>query len=108
MTFDEMVNKLLDNGIVITLSKEDGVVWYDLNTEMKSELLIAKAEVGGDATAVYKKRYGESGEIDTWCDLMFTAKQCMHGRDFLHSAWEQLLLGEGILDVKVTSTKTYR
>ena len=67
MTFDEMIAKLLDNGIEIVLKKEDGVVWYDLQTGMKSELLIAKSpNPGGDETAISKGRYGHEGSIDTW------------------------------------------
>ena len=107
MTFDEMIAKLLDNGIEIVLKKQDGVVWYDLQTMMKSDLLIAKSpNPGGDETAISKGRYGHEGSIDTWEGLMFEVKRCLHGRDFMSSAWQDLLVKEGYLTVKTTTTTT--
>lgn len=108
MTFDEMIDKLLDNGIEITLKKQDGVVWYDLNTGMKSHLWIAKSpDPGGDETAIAKGRYGCKGSIDTWSDLLFEVKGCLHGRDFMHSAWKELLVKEDMLEVITTTTVRY-
>jgi hypothetical protein len=106
MTFEEMIAKLLDNGIEIVLKKQDGVVWYDLQTGMKSELLIAKSPNHGDETAISKGRYGHEGSIDTWDDLMYEVKNCLHGRDFMSSAWQDLLVKEGYLTVKTTTTTT--
>lgn len=107
MTFEEMIYKLLDNGIEITLKKQDGVVWYDLNTGMKSHLWIAKSpNPGGDETAISQGRYDHKGSIDTWSDLLWEVKGCLHGRDFMAGSWQDLLVAEGMLKVTKTTTTT--
>jgi hypothetical protein len=107
MTFDEMIAKLLDNGIEIVLKKQDGVVWYDLQTMMKSDLLIAKSySLCGNEVVITNGRYGHEGAIDTWEGLMFEVKRGLHGRDFMSSAWQDLLVKEGYLTVKTTTTTT--
>lgn len=108
MTFDEMIDKLLDNGIEITLKKENGVVWYDLNTGMKSHLWIAKSpNPGGDETGITQGRYEHKGSFDTWYDLLWEVRGCMHGRDFMHSAWRDLLVKEGVLKVIASTAVRY-
>lgn len=104
MTFEEMIDKLLDNGIQITLHKIDGIIWYDLNTGMKSHLWIAKSPfVGGDETAIYQGRYDRRGSIDTWRDLMYTAKACLHGNQYMYHAWSNLLQKEDVLKATTTT-----
>ena len=107
MTFEEMIDKLLDNDIEITLKKENGVVWYDLNTGMKSHLWISKSpNPGGDETAISQGRYEHRGSIDTWSDLLDEVKGCLHGRDFMSADWQDLLVKEGRLTVKTKTTTT--
>jgi hypothetical protein len=93
MTFNEIIERLLDEGIEIVMSKEDGTVWYNLNTMMKSELLIAEK---GD-NYIYKARYGKAGEFETYRELLRLATNCMHGRDFANHHWIALLVKEGYL-----------
>jgi hypothetical protein len=108
MTFEEMIDKMLDNGIEITLKKENGVVWYDLNTGAKSHLWVAKSpNPGGDETAISQGRYGHKGSINTWSDLMWEVKDCLCGRDYMATNWEGLLAKEGILKVHTKTTTTY-
>lgn len=107
MIFEEMIDKLLDGGIEITLTKQDGILWYNLNTSMKSDLLIAKSpNPGGDEIAISKGRYGHEGSIETWGDLMREVKGCLHGRDYMSYDWQELLLAEGMLKVTKTTTTT--
>lgn len=108
MTFEEIIDKLLDNGIEITLKKQDGVVWYDLNTGMKSHLWITKDEDYADGPfAKYQARYDESGTIRGWSDLMWVAKQCKYGYDFINTSWCELLVKEGMLQVITKTTVSY-
>ncbi len=98
MTFEELIDKLLDNGIEITLIKKEGVVWYDLNTQMKSDLLVAKpldSEHG--EIAITQGRYGHEGVIYDWSCLVKEVRGCLHGRDFMNGAWQELLMKEEAL-----------
>lgn len=107
MNFEEIIDKLLDNGIEITVKKEDGIVWYDLNTQMKSELLIAKSPNKSEEVAITKGRYGPEGPVYSWDGLMSEVKSCLHGRSYMASSWEELLTKEGFLVVETTTVKSY-
>lgn len=39
--FDAMIEMILDEGVEITLHKEDGIRWHDLHLQMKSGMDIA-------------------------------------------------------------------
>ena len=88
MTFDSIIDRLLDEGICITMEKDEGVVWFDLNTNMKSHLHISKGENGCHN---YRARYDLTGEFETFDELVERASDCMCGRDYAHPAWAKLL-----------------
>jgi hypothetical protein len=100
MTFDAIIDNLMDKNITISLLKEDGVVWFDLHTGMKSHLHIAKGENGKHK---YRARYGVAGEFETFDELARIAASCMCGRDYLSDAWELILIDAGCLQ-KITQT----
>jgi hypothetical protein len=87
--FDEMLTKLLDNGIEITMSKEkdNNFIWYNLNTEMKSHLNIA---FDGEK-CIFRGRYDNTGKITSYNDLLEEVANCQQGRDFGNSAWLEIL-----------------
>lgn len=85
--FDSLIDKLLDYEIEITLSKDKGIVWYDLNTMMKSNLEIAFV----NQECVYRKRYDETGIIEDIFDIQTVGGYCMHGRDYASAAWHSFL-----------------
>ena len=93
MTFQEIISRLLDEKISITLFKEDNVVWYDLNTGMKSHLHIAD-----DGEFKYKGRYNKEGKFETFDDLLSIVSGCRYGRDFANANWMDLLVKEEVLE----------
>jgi hypothetical protein len=94
MTFQEILNKLLDNKIDIVMGKgDDGFIWYNLSTMMKSDLLISEQ----NGKFLYKARYHKHGEFETYEELLRLAVDCMHGRDFANHNWITLLVSEGCL-----------
>ncbi len=99
MTFDQIIDRLLDEGIEIRLFKKDGLRWHDLSTGMKSGLWIAQ---GADGSYLYQGRY-ESGEFSDYKDLLSVAKGCRCGNDYANQKWIELLISEGLLK-KVTQT----
>ncbi len=88
MTFNAIIGRLLDENISISLSKDDGVGWFDLNTGMKSHLHISEGENGRHK---YRQRYGITGEFETFDDLVRIASSCRCGRDYVNEHWDRLL-----------------
>lgn len=87
--FNEMIEKVLSEGIEVTMSmdKETKIVWYDMNTQMKSELQIAH----DGEKCVFKARYNHTGEIRDYDDLLDEVRGCEHGRDFGNEVWFKVL-----------------
>ena len=103
MTFQEIINKLLDNEIEISVRKEDGVNWFNLNTGMKSDLSIAEK----DGEFLYAARYS-SGSFETYRELLRLVSGCMQGRAYAHHRWLSLLVSEGLLEAQTSSETVYR
>jgi hypothetical protein len=103
MTFQEIISRLLDEKIKITIFKEDGLIWYDLNTGMKSHLYIAD-----DGEFKYKGRYDKEGEFETFGELLRIVSGCRHGRDFANEDWMNLLVKEELLEKVVETKITYK
>lgn len=86
---NQLVDRLLDNRIEVTLHKVHGLIRYDLNTGMKSGL-----EIWGEGDHVrWEGRYS-SGTVKCWNDLIEVATDCMCGRDYAASSWLRLLVDE--------------
>lgn len=116
---DQIIDYLVNEGIEITISKDmkpDGYgVYYDLNTQMKSNAHLVFSE---DSFKIYK-RYGEVVALPNYTDksdiedvidfICWEVKDCMHGRDFMSERWEKLLIKRNILtkNVQTTTTVTY-
>jgi len=102
--FDSIIDYLLDNSISITLSKDSkGVRWYDLNTQMKSDLKVSY-QCG---ELCYEGRYNIKGTCPNLTDLLWQLKECMCGRDFANPEMIRLLVKNGMLTVNTTTTTTY-
>lgn len=83
--FDEMLMKVLKSGVDVTMTMVDDVLWYDLNTGMKSEMMVTFT-----ARCLYKSRY-ESGTVFNFDHLLSLVEDCKCGRDFMNPQWEKLL-----------------
>lgn len=97
---NDIISLVLDNGGNVELSKQDGKIVYDLCTDMKSRLVVWP---DGDVVQ-WEGRYERSGTIEDVEDLLRVAKDCMCGRDYLHQAWEKILVDNGYLRKVVTTT----
>lgn len=87
--FNELIQKVLSKGVIVTMQmdKDSGIIWYDMNTDMKSELLIA---YDGEK-CIFKARYGHTGVIDSYEELLDEVRDCQHGRDFGNATWFEIL-----------------
>lgn len=99
MTFDELIESLMNRGIEVTLTMKDDIIWYDLNTGMKSHLRIARHNT---ETFKYETRYSDGIEELSWKCLIYIARHCLHGREYMTRAWQLILQEEGLIE---TTTK---
>jgi hypothetical protein len=93
-SFDRIITQVLDLGITIQMHRDtDGVIWYNLNTGMKSELEIALIhDVSGRTGHCHVRgRYNHTAIIRSFDELLLEVKNCMHGRTFGTHAWLQCL-----------------
>lgn len=104
--FQDMIENLIKEGIEVTIKydKEKSQVYYDLNTGMKSHLHIWYDR--SNDSCVYEGRYSV-GMVADYEHLLWCAKNCLHGRDFMNLSWCELLQKEGILKVNKVTTTTY-
>lgn len=101
----EYVEHLVEAGVEVTISKNDKLgLYFDLNLQSKSHMYLH--QVGDDWFV--SMRYDEKYQIEDWNDLMYAAKKGMHGRDFIHHKWAELLIKEGYLTKVVETTVTYK
>lgn len=100
MDFVDIIDRLLNEGIEITLKKIDGNVWYDLNTGMKSHLWIAPATNG---EFKFSTRYSEGVEELDINQLLHLARHCLHGRDYMNGNWQRLLEKEGLIETETVT-----
>jgi hypothetical protein len=104
MNVPEYVEILVDAGIPVTIDKSDKLgIYFNLNLESKSHLYLFER----DGEWFADMRYDKQIKIESWNDLMWAAKDGMHGRDFIHYKWEELLVKEGVLRVDIQTTKSY-
>ena len=104
MNVPEYVERLVDAGIPVTIEKSDKLgVYFNLNLESKSHLYLFER----DSQWFVDMRYNEERCIESWTDLLWAAKGGMHGRNFIHYKWEELLVKMGVLRVDIQTTKSY-
>lgn len=89
----DVVKALVLKGHTISMSSDNGQVFFDMNTGAKSHLHIyADAQ---NNKVVWKARYDNSGEINLDNDVeniieeiaSIVKYQCMCGRDYVNSSW---------------------
>lgn len=107
MQVNEIIRALIENGIkdiTVNLDEEDGVVYYNLNTQAKSHLLLRE-------DYVLKGRYDYESKLDPeqdideiLRDLFWEFRRCIHGRDFYSADWMELGVKLGCVEKKVTTT----
>lgn len=87
--FNEMIEKVLTQGIEITMTMDQDtkIIWYNMNTRMKSEFDIA---YDGEK-CIFKARYNHTGVIESYDDLLDEVRDCQHGRDFGNETWFKIL-----------------
>ncbi|NCP98144.1 hypothetical protein GW796_07470 [archaeon] len=98
LEFDEMLVDVLDNEIEITMIKDKstGIVWYDMNTGMKSPLWIS---YDGEK-CLFRGRYDNTGEIKNFEDLLVEINNCKYGRDFGNQKWLEVISDYSIILIK--------
>jgi len=102
--FDSIITRLVvEHGIEITIKNSLCGLVYDLNTGMKSGLIIWYA--GGEAH--YSGRYDIQGTFEDWHELLCAVKGCMYGGNYGDCEWLILLEQEGLLTKKVTTVVSY-
>lgn len=89
MSFPEhLIMPLLLSGISVETNwnAEDGL-WFDLNTLAKSHMYLKKK----DDKWFAHMRYNKVQEVTEADELAWLYKDCLHGRDYMSSAWVNFL-----------------
>lgn len=89
--FQQMLVDLMRQGLYIEMFMVDGVLWFNMNTGMKSHLHLTYNEKEGFAE--YRGRYDATGVITSMDDLESVVRGCNYGRGFCNSAWYVILKG---------------
>lgn len=97
----EVLNKLLDEGIKVSLFKTEGMIKYDLNLQAKSGLYIYATK--DDSIEVEGRSDYQKDIIHSYEELLDTAVHHMCGQNYVNLEWQQLLLKEGKLRIKTTT-----
>lgn len=83
--FQEILFLLMQKGLHIDMYKRDGVLWFDLNADMKSHLYV---KYNAEKQCMdYEARYSVTGAIADIEGLISVARDCMRGRDYANSVW---------------------
>ena len=98
--FNALIYKMMEKDVNVSLLLIGDDIWYDLNTGMKSILYITPHE---DNTIRYADRYNSGVVGTTWPAILMLAKQCLYGRDYMHSAWQAILIEEGLIKLETTT-----
>lgn len=87
--FNQIIGQVLATGIEITMAmdEETKIIWYNMNTRMKSDLEIAY--VG--EKCIFKGRYNHTGIIDSYQELLDEVSNCQYGRDFGDEKWFKVI-----------------
>lgn len=103
--FPEYVERLIDEGIEVTIKKNEKLgVYFDLNLRAQSHMHLYKS---GDNWRI-AMRYGDDFEISGFDDLLERALDAYRARDFIGNEWLALLVKEGLLTQHVETNVTYR
>lgn len=100
--FNQLLNRIIDSGMTIELTKVDGNIAYEIQTGAKSNLTIYEV-VGDDAICYYKNRYSE-GICNSYEDFLYELKGCLCSRDYASQVFFDFLEQEGVFE-KVIETK---
>ena len=100
--FLELIGKVLDQGIEVTLSKIDGVIHASLNFQAKSEGNLVEV----DGKLKLFMRYGEKHDVEDVQDLLHHFLRAYRMRDFGSDEWLAWCEREGLITKTVqTITK---
>lgn len=102
--FNYIIEKLLKQGIEITLFWEHDKFKYNLNTGMKSHLYIFEE----NGNYCYEGRYKKTGTFFDLYELYDIVSSCMCGRDFGNQRWIDLLVESGYLTKTIETKISYK
>lgn len=86
------LENLINAGGEISIKKDFlGDVFLDLNTGMKSHMYLYYE----DGEWIARMRYDYSEPVQSWEEILDLAKECLHGRKYMHAAWKILLTQDG-------------
>lgn len=103
-SFDDIILSLLKRGIQITLSYNDGIIYYDLDTKMKADCKIYQLDGKFFADTRYEKRL----EFEDEDGIIWIVAHCRHGRDYMNPVWAEIFVEKGILKKEVITTVVYK
>ena len=82
------LEEMVELGIRPTITKIwKDVIGYDLNTGMKSEMLLYES----NSQWRVRMRYGEDYIVEDIEDIAHYGRHAMHGRDYMSSDWINIL-----------------
>lgn len=97
------LDRILDAGGELTVRKDrEGVTYIDLNTGMKSYLHLYCL----DGVWYLQDRYSWWSDVDSWDTILDAAKDCLHGREYMHPAWQKILEEDGYIRVETRTVET--
>ena len=104
MTFDELLIKILQAGLMVELEFQDGILWYNIHTGAKSNLLITRKDYN---LCSYRARYSE-GDCEEYREFLYVLMNCLCGRDYASDNFFKLLHEEGLIEKNIETKTSWR
>jgi len=89
-----LINLMVQRGLMFSIQKDytTNEAYLDMNTGMKSHAHLYYT----NGEFKMRMRYGEEHKIETLGCVVYAVKSCLHGRDFMNSAWGEILDEHGL------------
>jgi len=92
--FHPIIEEMLQNGLEVTVRKQDGVYHFDLNAGTRGGPLVAV--VSGD-TLVVTERYHVKTVVSNFDHLCHMVDSSRFGGDNMNFEWRNLLIERGVM-----------
>ena len=77
-----LIELMLKEGLIFSISQNTDGIYLDLNTGMKSHAYLYYEDTG----YILRMRYGAKCVVETLGDIAYWIRDCMQGRDFMNGA----------------------
>ena len=108
MNVPNLIQEIVKNGIEVSLRmRDEDTIVFDVNTGAKSGLELS---YDGDNKWTAYMRYNEVEKLEDpdITEICWLVKHCMHGRDYVHIRWVDLMVEHGVLQKIVETKVSYR